>query len=411
MVLTSCQDKKIRTYQANVPTMQSLQEWRQTEFSLEEPRALERPGKIYVYGTFLFVNEYLEGVHFFDNANPSAPVNLGFLPVLANVDIAVKDNKMYLDSYFDLLTFDISDIMNPVLDDRELDIFEFHDYGYLTSFDPNFPMAQADYSSGVVTGWTIGETTEDVNDNFHYDVWALQSNFFSADASTGASGASFLSGTGKAGSTARFAIYEDNLYALHSWQMSVFSIGASTDFIRNVAVQWNAETLFPAQGNMFIGTQNGMLVYSLTDPSNPQFLSEYWHWTSCDPVVVDGDRAYVTLSTGRTCQGDLNVLQVLDISNISNPFLIRQYNMTNPKGLGVDGELLFLCDGSAGLKVYDRTNDTQIDVNRLATFANINTNDVIPMDGILLMTSEEEIYQYDYTDPLNISQLSLIPAN
>lgn len=400
------------TYLANVPTTQSLEDWRQTEFSLETPRPLERPGKIYVYGTYLFVNDYLQGVHFFDNANPANPVNLGFLPVIANVDIAVKDNKMYLDSYFDLLTFDITDPMTPSLIDREEDVFTFFDYAYFPPYNPDLPMANFDQGLSIVTGWTQEETTEEANNSFQYNYSQLDIMTFSGGTAAESNfGSSFLSGPGKVGSTARFAIYENNLYTLEPWELGVFTIEGRTEFIRNIPMQWNAETLYPAKDMLFIGTTTGMIIYNLDNPSNPLFVSEYWHWTGCDPVVVDGNRAYVTLATGRTCAGNFDVLQVLDISDITNPSLIQEYAMFNPKGLGTDGELLFICDGADGLKVYDRTNDLAIDQNQLGHFTNITTSDVIPWNGVLIMTASEGIYQYNYTDPTNITQMSLIPAN
>ena len=234
---------------------------------------------------------------------------------------------------------------------------------------------------------------------------------FSSGVQQTTAGSSFLSGPGKAGSTARFAIYGDNLYTLESWELGVFSIGATTDFIRDEQLRWNAETLFPAQDLLFIGTTTGMIIYDLSNPSNPNFVSEYWHWTGCDPVVVDGNRAYVTLATGRTCNGNQNVLQVIDISILTAPTMIAEYPMIQPKGLGTDGELLFVCDGPDGLKAYDRTNDHTIQQNRLGHFPNITASDVIPWNGILIMTAEEGIYQYDYTDPTNITQVSLISAN
>lgn len=410
LVLSSCSDRKQVTYVANVPTLQTAEEWRETEFSLEAARPLERPGKIYVYGTFLFVNEYLQGVHIFDNANPSSPINLGFLPVLANVDIAIKDNRMYLDSYFDLLTFDIADIQNPTLIDREENVFNFYDYAYFPSYDPDAPMSKFDVGNMIVTGWTLEETTEEVNSSFQYSYYQL--DVFSSTADVNVSnGASFLSGPGKAGSTARFTIYEDNLYTLEWNELGVFSILDGTELVRNIPMNWNAETLYPFKDNLFIGTTTGMIIYSLEVPSDPTFVSEYWHWTGCDPVVVDDNRAYVTLASGRTCGGFQNVLQVIDITNLNSPNRISEYEMVQPKGMGLDGDVLFLCDGRDGLKVYDKTNDLTIDQNQLGHFPDINTSDVIPWNGVLIMTASEGIYQYDYSDPTNVTQLSLIPAN
>ena len=68
---------------------------------------------------------------------------------------------------------------------------------------------------------------------------------------------------------------------------------------------------------------------------------------------MDDTLAYVTLRTGTNCGGNLNTLDVVNIKDINSPKLVMSYGLTNPHGLGKDGDLLFICDGTAGLKVYD----------------------------------------------------------
>ena len=54
---------------------------------------------------------------------------------------------------------------------------------------------------------------------------------------------------------------------------------------------------------------------------------------------------------GTACGGFTNQLDVIDISNKTSPLLISSYAMYNPSGLGIDGDLIFICDGEAGLKI------------------------------------------------------------
>jgi len=70
----------------------------------KEPTPLQRAGKIYVYRQFLFINERFRGVHVYDNSDPREPVNLGFIQAPGNIDIAVKNNFIYLDNAVDLVT-------------------------------------------------------------------------------------------------------------------------------------------------------------------------------------------------------------------------------------------------------------------------------------------------------------------
>ncbi|MPR32228.1 LVIVD repeat-containing protein [Salmonirosea aquatica] len=79
-----------------------------TKIETQEPRPLRKPGKIYVKGDYLFVNELGEGIHVIDNSDPAKPEKIAFLSILANYDMAVKGNYLYADNGRDLVVFDIS---------------------------------------------------------------------------------------------------------------------------------------------------------------------------------------------------------------------------------------------------------------------------------------------------------------
>ena len=86
-----------------------------------------------------------------------------------------------------------------------------------------------------------------------------------------------------------------------------------------------------------------MHIYDVSNPASPQKLSVYQHVYSCDPVVVEGDFAYVTLNSLNTwCGRFSNQLDIIDISDLSDPKLIKQYAMESPLGLGIYGNLLFV---------------------------------------------------------------------
>lgn len=405
IALGACSDRTVKIYQANVPQYESFETFRATTFTMQAPQTLSRPGKIYSYNNLLLINDLMTGIHFYDNANPAAPVNLGFLPIHANADMAVRNDLLFVDNYTDLLAFNISNPSAPTLVCRLNDVFDFSNYGYISGLDNNFPTAEIDNSQGVVVGWKIDKTVEEVNS--YYNNWDYAD--FGGSIQNGVANSNNLSSIGKAGSTARFALKDNILYTLETRELGVFDVNDCPVHLRDITLSRDGETLFPANNNLFIGTTTGMLIYDLSTASSPTFVSDYAHIRACDPVVVQGDKAFVTLSTGAGCGGWLNELHVIDIANIAQPTLIAIYGMTNPRGLGLDGNTLFLCDGPDGLKVFDKSNLTTIDQNLIHQFSNIVANDVIPMDGVLLMTSESGIYQYDYSDLNNIVQLSLIP--
>ena len=70
-------------------------------------RAMEDPGKIYYKEPYIYVSERYKGVHIINNSNPANPVKEGFITAPGCIDIAVKDNIMYLDNAVDLVAFNL----------------------------------------------------------------------------------------------------------------------------------------------------------------------------------------------------------------------------------------------------------------------------------------------------------------
>jgi hypothetical protein len=151
-----------------------------------------------------------------------------------------------------------------------------------------------------------------------------------------------------------------------------------------------------------------MVIYDISIPLSPQRKTSFQHARSCDPVIVDDTLAYVTLRGGTVCGGTTNVLIVVNIKDINSTRLVSTYPMTNPHGLGKDGDLLFICDGTAGLKIYDASDPRKISDNLIKEYPDIDTYDVIPVNGILIMIGDDGLYQYDYSDVMNIHLLSSI---
>ncbi len=168
------------------------------------------------------------------------------------------------------------------------------------------------------------------------------------------------------------------------------------------------ETLFPRGNELFVGAQSGMHIIDISQKDRPEHLSTYAHVNSCDPVIVDGDIAFVTLRTGNACQGWSDQLEVIDISDLRSPRLMHTFPMNNPHGLSKDGDALFICDGDAGLKVFNASNLGEIDRNLLAHDQGIQAYDVIAYNGIAMLIGDDGLRQYDYSDLNNIRLLSTI---
>lgn len=220
-------------------------------------------------------------------------------------------------------------------------------------------------------------------------------------------------GSGIGGSTARFTVSGNALYTVSSTALQAYDISQSSDPKKGskITLGFGIETIFPYENNLFIGTQTGMYIYDITQPGTPKSVGLYTHILSCDPVVAQGNYAFVTLRSGTNCRNQAvptNSLDVIDISTIARPKLLKSYPMTNPRGLGADGSLLFVGEGDYGLRVMDISNP--LDVRELQYFPETKTYDVIPTKKLLIVTGPAGIYQYSYADLKQLTLVSKIPV-
>ncbi|RLD96031.1 MAG: hypothetical protein DRJ29_01150 [Bacteroidetes bacterium] len=402
LALTSCEDKRLQTYMANVPVYMSYEALR-SSFDVVSGVSMEKPGKISFYGSHMFINEYQKGIHVVDLSDPTQPELKAFIEVPGNVDMAIRNDQLFAESFVDLLVIDITNPEQPELTERIEDLFEY----VIPPYDYDYPLDEIDEKKGVITGYDVKKITREVYNNPYpwpiYWDYRLESSF--ADGGmTGANSNTY----GVGGSMARFITYDDYLYALESsWKLKSINIANIDNLkVENELSLWgNVETLFIADAHLYVGTSNGMHILDLANPGAPNFLSTYQHITACDPVVVEGDRAYVTLRTGNWCGGTQNLLEVIDISDKYEPIRLSSFSMKKPYGLGIDNGTLFVCEGEYGLKVYDATYENSITSHLIAAFPGINAYDVIPMESFLFMIGEDGFYIYDYSDLNNISIL------
>jgi len=404
--MVSCKDSSIeyRKYMANVPQYMSYEDLRKPVKSTAAT-VIQSGGKIYIKDNYLFVNEKYKGIHVFDNSNPASPVNLAFLDIPGNVDLAVRGNYLYADTYVDLVVLDISNINEPIEVSRIKDIFPYT----IPESVSAYPISAIDKEKGVIVGWQLKEVTEEVTDNgmgpyYYYD---MGKDVFMVNAFSGTPTQTI----GIGGSMARFIINGDQFYGLNQSNMQVIDISQPTAPVVGTKIEMTrmVETVFIDSTYLFIGTQTGMLIYNISEPASPVYKSEYNHFQSCDPVVVKDGMAYVTLRAGNRCGNWQNLLEVIDLKDIMSPVLVKSYAMSEPYGLGIDNKTLFVCDGQAGLKIYDASDPLRIDMHMLKQYTNLKAFDVIPYGNVLIMIATDGIYQYNYADLQNIQQLSKIP--
>jgi hypothetical protein len=400
-VLSGClKDTYTKTYHYTyyVPVYKTSQDVRDNIKS-NPSQPIEKAGKIYIKGNYIFLNDIDKGIHVIDNSNPSLPQQVAFINIPGNMDLAVKGNTLYADLYTDLVAIDISNPRNVVLKKVVSNVFPYRYYNSI--FRPD--------SSKVIASWEKKDTT--VTEKYPLDELVGSGRIymdyaaFSGAESQNKSSAS-VSPYGVGGSMARFTIINQRLYTVGDADLSVFNISdtESPSFVAKKNMGASIETIYPFADKLFIGSQTGMFIYDISSVDNPVMVGQFSHVESCDPVITDGQFAYVTLRTGTTCARNANQLEVLKLTNLINPVSIKTYPMTNPFGLSKEGSTLFICDGKAGLKIYDAHDVTNLQLKKLVSGP--ETYDIVTLGGLAILVAKDGLYQYDYSNLNDIRLLS-----
>ncbi|MDH7515968.1 MAG: hypothetical protein QHI48_08860 [Bacteroidota bacterium] len=333
-------------------------------------------GKIYLVGSRLLVGEISRGIRVIEIRDPAGMRSVGYIPLEENMDFAVKGDVLYADNGTDLLVYDVGDFAHPVCIDTIPRVF--------AAREKPRPVVQypSEQHVGGLGGCTWGSGCGDAAVTPEYDTRTTSGG----------------GGTGQAGSMARFAVVEDFLYCIDESNLIVFDIRVPDKprLIGRTAVGFGIETLFPYRYYLFIGSRTGMFIYDARDVAVPVKVSEFRHARACDPVVVENDRAYVTLRNGTLCGESENELHIVDISNVSDPVLLSSYGMESPAGLAVSDGIAYVCDGPH-LRILDVRNEQA--VREISSIPLGNTFDVIYSEGLLIVASPNGLYVYDVRDP------------
>jgi hypothetical protein len=390
----SCvKDHNTKTFVMSIPVFKVKSEVLASIKSMN-PQPITQIGKIYIKGNTIFLAEKGKGIHVINQSNPAALVNQSFINLPGSEDIAIIGNTLYADCATDLLVLNLTETNEVELIKSIPNIFpdKFSKYG---NQDSNM----------VFIEYRKVDTTMEIKSYSKYMSGGLQSGG-SFDNSFSVTGNS--TSTGIAGSMARFTIAFNHLYTVSPYRLTTFSVADSKNPIQTDSKQlgWNIETIYPFKNNLFIGTQSGMIIYNLANPALPIEQGKFAHARLCDPVIADNQYAYVTLRNGSQCQGFLNELDIIDISDLANPVFRYKINFTNPHGLAKDGNVMMICDGVDGIKILDASNPLEIKQKIQLPMA--NSYDVIMNNGIAYLISETEMRLYNYNQDFEINLIGAL---
>jgi hypothetical protein len=121
------------------------------QISSDTPHIVKNAGKIYVYKNYILQCEVGEGIHVIDNTNPATARRISFIKVLGANDISIKNDFLYANSFKDLVTINIANIMQPIEVKRLTNAFSVK--GYLPVPPVKTYYECVDLKKGVVIGW------------------------------------------------------------------------------------------------------------------------------------------------------------------------------------------------------------------------------------------------------------------
>lgn len=218
------------------------------------------------------------------------------------------------------------------------------------------------------------------------------------------------------GSYANILKVDSYMYVISDSELVTYSL-EDPDNPKEISRQdlgFGVESLFHRNGILFIGSRSSLHIYEIGPEGIPTELSrtdytEFGQFGPCDPVVANDTIAYVTLSARIASECDeinINELRLYDIKDLSDPLLINTYPMSEPKGLGLKEQFLFVCERFDGLKVLDVSDPNRVE--QIHHFEGFETLDVIPASELLMVVGPDRLYQFDYTDINNMELISSI---
>ena len=230
--------------------------------------------------------------------------------------------------------------------------------------------------------------------------------FFSCTKESGNSADAANSGSGTGGSLAKFTIAGNSLYLVDDISLKVFNISNPANAVlRNtVSLRFGVETIYSYKDKLFIGSRDGMYIYSVADPDVPVLLGEARHTRSCDPVVANDSFAFVTLRGNQPCGPAEDGLYIYNIKNLLVPSLVNKHLMPTPHGLGIRDSILYVCQKDNGMSIFNISNPASPVLRR--KIADKVFEDVICYGDLLICYVSTGLALYDIsnaTDPVSIS--------
>jgi len=153
LLLSGCPYISVDESECLEPVYLSYDDLRNNYPRIQHAQEIQKAAKMTVYGDTLFINEKNKGIHVIDNQDKSNPQNLYFIEIPGNIDIAIKNGFMYVDSFVDLVVLDVSDINNMTTVFREKGVFDWDGRQVVNGDFDSYGCGVPDPERGLVIGY------------------------------------------------------------------------------------------------------------------------------------------------------------------------------------------------------------------------------------------------------------------
>ena len=218
------------------------------------------------------------------------------------------------------------------------------------------------------------------------------------------------------GSYANMLTLGDFLYVLGNGQLKTLSLSdpAMPELLDSKEIGFSIESLFISGENIFVGSPDGMFIYTIGSDGIPAFRSEtsYDNFLlfTCfrDPITANEEYAYVTLDNDASIDDCFmpsleDQMRIFRLEDLESPTLINTIPMDNPKGIAMDGDHLFVCEKVNGITAFNLSNPEL--PQEIYKSENFSAYDLIPASGLLMVVGQDTLHQFDYTDINNITKI------
>jgi hypothetical protein len=331
--------------------------------SASTPEGLVAPINMTLADQTLYVSDQYTGVHVYDVADPVTPRAVATIPLEGHRGTAVKGDILYASEQNNLNVYR-----------RQGDTFTL-----VTTLEPHY-----DYDYIDSPPWDEG-----VGGSSGFGCMCASNEFASESAPANGGGSSY----------ATFAVIDDYLYRVDYFTLVVYDIAKPDDpkEITRKNFGWQIETIYPTDQYLFLGGTQGMSIYDRTNPASPTLIGNVTHFRACDPVVVSGSVAYVTLRGGNGCGETRDVLLTVNIADPARPSVVAEKELATPFGLAVREPFLYVSTGTSGYTLLDVTRPTA--PAPLGAWAEWPTKDFLWSNDVLYVLGFDDLRIYDVSDP------------